>query len=404
MPVNLVAPQSLKSVRGLRVGAVSLGVRTKVRDDLVIFELAPGAASAATFTRNAFCAAPVHVSREHLAAASARYLVVNAGNANAGTGDAGMRAARRVCDRVAAAGGCQSNEVLPFSTGVVGEVLNTVPFDAAVPLAIARLSEDGWMQACAAIMTTDIVAKGVSRSYHINGREHVITGIAKGSGMICPNMATMLAFVATDACVAPQLLQQLLNDAVDASFNCITVDGDTSTNDSCVLVATGAGKPISAAAADGVDALRRALNDVCTFLAQAVVRDGEGATKFITVEVAGGRNRQECRDVGYTIAHSPLVKTAMFASDANWGRILAAVGRSPVAQLDTGLINMYLGDVMIVERGSRASSYREEDGARVMARDEITIRIELCRGSAEATIWTCDFSHEYVSINADYRS
>lgn len=404
MPVNLVAPQSLKRVRGIRLGAASLGVRARARDDLLVFEMAPGASTVATFTRNAFCAAPVHLSREHLAGASARYLVVNAGNANAGTGVAGMGAARRVCELVASASGCQTNEVLPFSTGVIGEVLNTVPFEQAVPSAIAELCEDGWLRASRAILTTDIVAKGVSRSYRVNGQEHVITGIAKGSGMICPNMATMLAFIATDACVAPALLQQLLNEAIDVSFNCITVDGDTSTNDSCVLVATGAGESVTEVLADDVDALRAALHDVCTFLAHAIVRDGEGATKFIAVEVSGGRDRQECRDVGYTIAHSPLVKTAMFASDANWGRILAAVGRSPVAQLDTDLINMYLGDVMIVQRGARASSYREEDGAKVMARDEITIRIELCRGGAEATIWTCDFSHDYVTINADYRS
>jgi glutamate N-acetyltransferase/amino-acid N-acetyltransferase len=404
MPVNLVAPQSLAAVRGLRVGAVSLGVRRQLRDDLVIFELAPGATTAATFTRNAFCAAPVHVSREHHAAAATRYLVINAGNANAGTGAAGRSAARRVCELVAGAGGCAANEVLPFSTGVIGPVLDTAPFESAVPIAIAKLSADAWLPASKAILTTDIVAKGASCTYKINGREHVVTGIAKGSGMICPNMATMLAFVATDARVAPQLLQQLLSEAIDESFNCITVDGDTSTNDSCVLVATGAGESICAAAQSDVEALREALVKVCTFLAHAVVRDGEGASKFITVEVSGGRDREECREVAYTVAHSPLVKTAMFASDANWGRILAAVGRSPVAELDVDLITMYLGDVMIVERGGPAVGYREEAGAEVMAREEIKVRIELGRGSAEARVWTCDFSHDYVSINADYRS
>jgi len=404
MPVNLVAPQALMAVRGLRIGAVSLGVREQARDDLTIFELAPGATSAATFTRNAFCAAPVHVAREHLAAASPRYLVINAGNANAGTAQAGMQAARRVCELVASAGGCRGDEVLPFSTGVVGDLLDTVPFETAVPAAIADLHADAWMKASCAILTTDIVAKGVSRTYSVNGREHVITGIAKGSGMICPNMATMLAFVATDASVAPQLLHRLLGEAVAVSFNCITVDGDTSTNDACVLVATGAGEPVTEASIDDLQALRDALCDVCTVLAQAVVRDGEGASKFITIEVTGGRDHAECREVAYTVAHSPLVKTAMFASDANWGRILAAVGRSPVAELDTDRINMYLGDVMIVDSGGRAVNYREEDGARVMAREEITVRIELNRGSAGATVWTCDLSHGYVSINADYRS
>jgi glutamate N-acetyltransferase/amino-acid N-acetyltransferase len=404
MPVNLVAPQALMPVRGLRIGAVSLGVREQRRDDLTVFELAPGATSAATFTRNAFCAAPVHVAREHLGAASPRYLVINAGNANAGTAQAGMQAARRVCELVATAGGCRSDEVLPFSTGVVGDLLDTAPFETAVPAAIADLHADAWMKASCAILTTDIVAKGVSRTYSVNGREHVITGIAKGSGMICPNMATMLAFVATDASVAPQLLHRLLGEAVDVSFNCITVDGDTSTNDACVLVATGAGESVTEASIDDLQALRDALRDVCTVLAQAVVRDGEGASKFIAIEVTGGRDREECREVAYTVAHSPLVKTAMFASDANWGRILAAVGRSPVAELDTDRINMYLGDVMIVDSGGRAVKYREEDGARVMAREEITVRIELNRGSAEATVWTCDLSHGYVSINADYRS
>lgn len=404
MPVNLEAPQTLAPVRGLRIGAVSLGVRKKPRDDLTLFELAPGATTAATFTRNAFCAAPVHVAREHLSATMPRFLVINAGNANAGTGPAGMQAARRVCDLVAAAGNCQGNEVLPFSTGVVGELLDTEPFAKAMPAIVAALDSGAWIKASQSILTTDIVAKGVSRAFTVNGHEHVITGIAKGSGMICPNMATMLSFVATDAKVAGPLLKRLLVEAVDLSFNCITVDGDTSTNDSCVLVATGVGEPVTESSADDLQALRDALLDVCTMLAQAVVRDGEGASKFITVGVEGGRDREECRAVAYTVAHSPLVKTAMFASDANWGRILAAVGRSPVSELDTDCINMYLGDVMIVENGGRAAAYREEDGAQVMAREEITIRIELNRGPAQASVWTCDLSHGYVSINADYRS
>ena len=405
MPVNLEAPRTLTPVRGVRIGAVSLGVRPQPRDDLTLFELAPGSTTAATFTNNAFCAAPVHVAREHLGGTTPRFLVINAGNANAGTGPAGMQAARRVCDLVASAAGCQSNEVLPFSTGVIGEVLDTEPFANVLPAAVAVLDADAWLAASQSILTTDIVAKGVSRTFTVNGQEHVITGIAKGSGMICPNMATMLSFVATDAKVDGPLLQRLLVEAVELSFNCITVDSDTSTNDACVLVATGVSvSRFHESSADDLQALRDALVDVCTVLAQAIVRDGEGASKFITVDVEGGRDRDECRAVAYTVAHSPLVKTAMFASDANWGRILAAVGRSPVSELDTDIINMFLDDVMIVENGGRAAAYREEDGARVMAQEDITVRIELNRGSAEATVWTCDLSHGYVSINADYRS
>lgn len=404
MPVNLPAPTQLAPVPGVRVGAVSLGVREQARDDLTIFELPPGASTAATFTRNKFCAAPVHVAREHLNATSPRYLIINAGNANAGSGPAGMQAARRVCELVAASGECEANEVLPFSTGVVGEVLDTVPFESAIPQAISDLATDAWLKASSAILTTDIVAKGASCYFKINGREHVVTGIAKGSGMICPDMATMLAYVATDVQVAPELLQTLLNDVVDISFNCITVDGDTSTNDSCVLVATGVGEQVSVDRPDDVRALVNALSDVCTELAQAIIRDGEGATKFISIEVAGGMTREECRSVAYTVAHSPLVKTAMFASDANWGRILAAVGRSPITDLDTDRIDMYLDRVLIVKNGGRADSYREEAGAQVMAQSEITVRIELNRGSSQATLWTCDLSHGYVTINADYRS
>lgn len=404
MPVNLSAPEHLAPVPGIRVAATSLGVRKVARDDLTVFEIPAGAAVAATFTRNAFCAAPVTLAREHLRAHVPRYLVINAGNANAGTGAAGMSAARRVCALVAAAGGCAPEQVLPFSTGVVGEVLNTGPFEAAVPQAMRALDHDAWLRAGHAIMTTDIVCKGVSRSFEMNGRTHTITGIAKGSGMICPDMATMLCFIATDAPVDGALLQQVLSDAVDVSFNCITVDGDTSTNDACVLIATGTEARLIDANSTGVQALRAAVTEVCTWLAHAVVRDGEGATKFISVEVCGGADVPECRQVAYTVAHSPLVKTAMFASDANWGRILAAVGRAGVANLDIDAIRMHLGDVLIVEHGGRAASYREELGAAVMAEPEIHVRIELGRGDARACVWTCDLSHEYVSINADYRS
>ena len=408
MPVNLPAPTALAAVAGIRIAGVSLGVREQERNDLTIFEIPIGASSAATFTRNRFCAAPVHIAREHLAAVQPRYLVINAGNANAGSGPAGMQAARRVCELVAAQGHCDSNEVLPFSTGVIGEVLDTQAFESAIPAAFEGLDEHAWLTAANSILTTDIVAKGFSRQFSINGREHVITGIAKGSGMIRPDMATMLAYLATDAKVAPALLQTMLDKAVDITFNCITVDGDTSTNDACVLIASGVGEQISEDSSDNMQALQQALNEVCTLLAQAIIRDGEGATKFISVEVFGGVDVDECRQVAYTVAHSPLVKTAMFASDANWGRILAAVGRSPIAKdkppLDPDRIDMYLGDVLIVQKGGRAESYREQAGAQVMAQTEITVRIELNRGAARACVWTCDLSHGYVTINADYRS
>ena len=404
MPVNLSAPERLESVPGVRAGAVSLGVRKVARDDLAVLTLDAGATAAATFTRNAFCAAPVHVARRHLAAAAPRVLVINAGNANAGTGAPGMAAAERVCDLVAQAAGCRREEVLPFSTGVVGEVLDTAPFEAAVPRALAAAAEDGWLAAGRAIMTTDIVAKGVSRHFDAGGRRHTVTGIAKGSGMIRPDMATMLAFLATDARVPTALLQTVLSRAVARSFNCITVDGDTSTNDACVLVASGAGTAIDDPHGADATALADAVTAVCTTLAQAIVRDGEGATKFITVRVQGGRDDAECRQVAYTVAHSPLVKTAMYASDANWGRILAAVGRAGVPDLDIEPIRMHLGDVLIVENGARAPGYREEQGAAVMAGDEILVRIDLGRGAAAAEVWTCDLSHEYVTINGEYRT
>jgi len=404
MPVNLDPPASLAPVPGVRLAATSLGVRAAPRDDLTLLAIAPGASVAATLTRNAFCAAPVSVCREHLRAATPRFLVVNAGNANAGTGAPGIEAARAVCALVAEAGGCEPAQVLPFSTGVIGEPLDTGPFEAAVPRAVQALAADGWLPAAHAIMTTDVVAKGVSRHFELAGRRHVITGVAKGSGMICPDMATMLAFLATDAGVEPALLGQLLGEAVDASFNCITVDGDTSTNDACVLVASGEGVRVDGAGDQDLRSLREALGAVCTELAQAIVRDGEGATKFIEVRVSGGASREECRKVAYTVAHSPLVKTAMSASDANWGRILAAVGRAGVDDLDLPSVRIHLGEVLIVDGGARAPRYREEQGAAVMARPEIQVHIELGRGVAEARVWTCDLSAEYVRINAEYRS
>ena len=406
MPVNLIAPEALDPVPGIRLGTVSLGVRSEPRHDLCVMEIAEGAAVAATFTRNAFCAAPVTLAREHLAVAPPRYLVINAGNANAGTGRAGADAARDICAQVAQLGHCEAHQVLPFSTGVIGEVLATSPFEKMLPTVFSTLHEDRWLAAGAAIMTTDIVVKGISRHFQINGRDCVMTGIAKGSGMIRPDMATLLAFIATDAAVAAEVLKPALDRAVAQSFNCITVDGDTSTNDSCVLVATGASAcdPVDETQGEGYQSFCEALNDVCRYLAQAIIRDGEGATKFITIEVGGGRSVEECRQVAYTVAQSPLVKTALFASDANWGRILAAIGRSGIEALVVDDLKITLDDVLIVENGGRADSYQEEAGARVMAQAEFSIGIQLGRGEASARIWTCDLSHGYVTINAEYRS
>ncbi len=406
MPVNLQAPQSLSPVAGLRLATASLGVREEPRHDLCVMEIAGGSTVAAGFTRNAFCAAPVTVAREHLASGQPRYLVINSGNANAGTGRAGDVAARDICGLVAQLGDCDPGQVLPFSTGVIGEVLTTSPFEKALPEIFASFHQDQWLNAGAAILTTDLVVKGISRPFQINGQDCVMTGIAKGSGMIRPDMATMLAFVATDATVDAQVLKQALDEAIEQSFNCITVDGDTSTNDACVLVATGTSQAQAVDHAQGqaYQSLCRALNDVCRYLAQAIVRDGEGASKFITIEVEGGRTSGECRQVAYTVAHSPLVKTALFASDANWGRILAAVGRSGIEELRVDDLKIYLDEVLIVENGGRADSYHEALGAKVMAQDEFCIGIHLGRGDADARIWTCDLSHGYVTINAEYRS
>ena len=405
MPVGLDAPVSLAAVAGVRIGTAALGGRSRPRDDLTLFELAPGASCAATFTRNALCAAPVTVAREHLARAAPGYLVVNAGNANAGTGERGLEDARRSCDIVSEATGAPAQSVLPFSTGVIGEPLPTERFEHAVPLAVERLQADGWLDAAAAIATTDIVPKGATRSADLNGRTAVVTGIAKGSGMIRPDMATMLAFVATDAAVAPDALRTMVNDAVEASFNRITVDGDTSTNDACVLVATGAlGNPSVDAGTHEYRALAAAVGDVMRELAHAIVRDGEGATKFVTVEVAEGADRSECLAVAYTVAHSPLVKTALYASDANWGRILAAVGRAELADLDIDRVRIWLNGVCVVSAGGRHPDYTEAAGSEAVSREEIVIRIALGRGEAEDRVWTCDFSHQYVTINAEYRT
>ena len=405
MPVGLDAPVSLAAVAGVRIATAELGGRSKPRDDLTLFELAAGASCAATFTRNAFCAAPVTVAREHLARATPRYLLVNAGNANAGTGARGIGDAKQCCAIVAEATGVPVESVLPFSTGVIGEPLPVERFENAVPIVAGRLNEDGWLDAAAAIATTDIVPKGASRAIDLGGRTAVVTGIAKGSGMIRPDMATMLAFIATDAAVAPDALRSMARDAVEASFNRITVDGDTSTNDACVLVATGAlgGPPIDAGSPDFL-ALTEAVGGVALELAHAIVRDGEGATKFVTVEVEEGGNRSECLAVAYTVAHSPLVKTALYASDANWGRILAAVGRSGLADLDLSRTRIWLNGVCIVSGGGRDAAYTEAAGAEAVSGDEIVIRIALGRGQGKDRVWTCDLSHQYVTINAEYRT
>ncbi len=406
MPVNLTAPTALTAIPGIRLGTASLGVRKEPRHDLCVVEIDKGANTAASFTRNAFCAAPVTVSREHLAAVMPRFLVINAGNANAGTGRAGYNAAQTTCAQVAELGNCKSDQVLPFSTGVIGEPLATEPFSRALPAAFAALQADNWVMAANAIITTDIVAKGISRKFKMHGHDCVMTGIAKGSGMIRPDMATMLAFIATDAGVDGAILKQALDEAVAQSFNCITVDGDTSTNDSCIAIATGAspGELLSDTVSQDYKNFSTAIKGVCCSLAQAVIRDGEGASKFITIDVRAGRDVEECRQVAFTVAHSPLVKTALSASDANWGRILAAVGRSGLADLQVNNLKIYLDDVLIVENGGRASSYSEAAGAAVLAEQEFSIGIELGRGDANARIWTCDLTHDYVTINAEYRS
>ena len=409
MPVNLSAPiaADLHPVPGLKLGIAMAGVRKANRKDLTVIALEPGAAVAGVFTLNRFCAAPVQVSREHLAAGSeVRALVINTGNANAGTGADGLTRARSTCEALAAQLKISPQQVLPFSTGVIMETLPTDRIAAGLPAAIADLRADNWGNAAEAIMTTDTLPKAVSRQVQIGGTTVTVTGISKGAGMIRPNMATMLGFVATDAKIAPALLQGLVKDAADQSFNRVTIDGDTSTNDSFILIATRQANHAEITSLDSAEgqALRAAVFEVSRLLAQAIVRDGEGATKFITVKVEGGRNEAECLQVAYAIGHSPLVKTAFFASDPNLGRILAAVGYAGIADLDQSLIELHLDDVHVATQGGRHPSYREEDGQRVMKQSEITVRVGLRRGTAQATVWTCDFSHDYVTINADYRS
>ena len=412
MPVNFVvpAPESLLPVPGVTLGITEASIRKSGRKDLLVIQLAPGAAVAGVFTQNRFCAAPVTVVREHLAqvtqSAPIRALVVNTGNANAGTGDSGLAHARATCSALARLIGCDAAQVLPFSTGVIMEPLPVDRIVAGLPACVRDLRAANWFDAAQAIMTTDTVPKAVSRQVRIGDTTVTITGIAKGSGMIHPDMATMLGFIATDARVSQALLQDTVAHAAQHSFNCITVDGDTSTNDSFMLIASG-----TAGTSEILDArdphyvvLRDAITQVATQLAQAIVRDGEGATKFIAVRVEGGRTEEECRKIGYAIAHSPLVKTAFFASDPNLGRILAAIGYAGVTDLNVEKLELYLDDVLVAKNGGRNPEYREADGQRVMKQDEITVRVALHRGVASATLWTCDLSHDYVSINADYRS
>ncbi|MBA4217564.1 MAG: bifunctional glutamate N-acetyltransferase/amino-acid acetyltransferase ArgJ [Burkholderiales bacterium] len=409
MPVNFTAPDpaSLLPVPGVRLGVTMAGVRKANRRDLSVIALDEGAAVAGVFTTNRFCAAPVQVCREHLAAGSAiRALLINTGNANAGTGADGLARARQTCQALAERLGCRPEQVLPFSTGVIMETLPVDRIVAGLPAALEALKADHWAEAAAGIMTTDTVPKAASRRIEIAGVPVTLTGISKGAGMIRPNMATMLGFIATDAHIAPALLQPLVKEAADASFNRITIDGDTSTNDCFMLIASRQARHAEITALDSAEAqaLRSALISLAQELAQAIVRDGEGATKFITITVEGGRDEAESKLAAYAIAHSPLVKTAFFASDPNLGRILAAVGYAGIADLDQGLIELHLDDVHVVSRGGRRPEYREEDGQRVMKQSEITIRVGLNRGPARTTVWTCDLSHDYVSINADYRS
>jgi glutamate N-acetyltransferase / amino-acid N-acetyltransferase len=412
MPVNLSAPDpaSLLPVPGVALGAAEANIRKAGRKDLLVIKLADGAKVAGVFTQNRFCAAPVVVTRQHLSmldpAASIRALVVNTGNANAGTGKEGLAHARRTCTDLARLLDCNAAQVLPFSTGVIMEPLPVERIAAGLPACIADLSEAHWFDAATAIMTTDTLPKAASQQSRIGNATVTLTGIAKGAGMIHPNMATMLGFIATDARVSLPLVKAAVAYAAQRSFNCISVDGDTSTNDSFMLIASGTAKmaEINDARSAEFAAFRDAVTEVAARLAQAIVRDGEGATKFITVRVEGGRTEDECRRIGFAIAHSPLVKTAFFASDPNLGRILAAIGYAGIADLDVEKIDLYLDDVLVARHGGRNPAYQEADGQRVMKQSEITVRVALNRGAAAATLWTCDLSHDYVSINADYRS
>ncbi len=408
MPVKLTAPQapSLLPVRGVQLGFAKAHVRKPDRKDVLVMTLPEGSRVAGVFTLNRFCAAPVILCKEFLSQkAGIRALLINTGCANAGTGEDGLKRAKQSCEALAGLLGLQANQILPFSTGVILEPLPVDKVIAGLPAAIENLKEDNWLNAAEAIMTTDIVAKGTSRQIQLGGKTVTITGISKGSGMIHPNMATMLGYIATDAAVSQAALDSIIQYAVNKSFNCITVDGDTSTNDSLMMMATNlAGNPEITEDSAEFTLLRDTLTEVSVELAQAIVRDGEGATKFMTVTVEGGKSEPECRKVAYAIAHSPLIKTAFFASDPNLGRILAAIGYAGIDDLDVNNMELYLGDVLVAEKGGRAASYNEEQGSAIMKESDILVRVVLNRGKSNVTIWTCDFSYDYVKINADYRS
>ncbi|MFZ6863365.1 bifunctional glutamate N-acetyltransferase/amino-acid acetyltransferase ArgJ [Undibacterium sp. Ji67W] len=412
MAVNSPLPVAaeLKPVAGIRLGHAEAGIRKANRKDVLVMELAPAATVSGVFTTNRFCAAPVQVCKAHLeglhmSSAPIRALVVNTGNANAGTGDAGLAAANKTCSALAELLGCEAAQILPFSTGVILEPLPVDRLVAGLPQAIANLKEDNWFLAAESIMTTDTQPKAASATVQVGSHTVTMTGISKGAGMIKPNMATMLGYLAMDAKVAQPVLDHLIKQAADKSFNCITIDGDTSTNDSFILIATGAGSlEVNDIDTPEYAILAKAVIDLSQKLAHMIIRDGEGATKFISIAVEQGRDLEECRKIAYSIAHSPLVKTAFFASDPNLGRILAAIGYAGVNDLDVSKLDLYLDDVLVAKNGGRNPEYREEDGQRVMKQSEITIRVKLGRGDVETTVWTCDLSHDYVTINADYRS
>jgi len=406
MAVGLRKISELLPVKGVQVAACVAGIYKEKREDLALISFGSNSNCAAVFTQNAFCAAPVIVAKNHLKNGNSKFCLINSGNANAGLGEKGIEAAMDVCRHLADYVGTSIENVLPFSTGVIAEPLPVKKIKNAIPALVDKLREDVWLSVANAILTTDTLAKGISRKLDLPDGEITITGIAKGSGMIRPDMATMLAYIATDADIDVSLLQILLNDVVEDSFSCISVDGDTSTNDACFMVATGESRVAEIKSFDEGSGLlfKNALLEVCVYLAQAIVRDGEGATKFISIDVIDGASKEECREVALTVANSPLVKTAFFASDPNWGRILAAIGRSDLSDLDIERISISLNNVKIVERGQRAETYTETEGQHVMNQEEIIVRIFLGRGSASAVIWTCDLSHEYVRINSEYRS
>jgi len=406
MPVNLSVFEDFNTIKGIKIGTANAGIKQTTRPDIVVFELAEGATTAGIFTENAFCAAPVQICKQHLKTHQPRYLVINTGNANAGTGKGGYDDAIQICQTIADEKGVALEQILPFSTGVIGERLPMAKILPSLPKALSHTQDNVWFEASRGIMTTDTQPKGISTQFDIDGETITISGISKGAGMIKPNMATMLGFIATDAPVEKNILQKLCSELGNKSFNRISIDGDTSTNDSCMLMATGSANidVIDSESSAQFAKLKAELEKVFLYLAHAIVRDGEGATKFVAINVENCENTQEALRIAYTVAHSPLVKTALFASDANWGRILAAVGRSGVRDMDVDKINIYLDDVCIVENGARATSYTEEAGSQVMAQAELTIRIDMGRGNSNETVWTTDLSHDYVSINADYRS